>query len=114
MPSFENLVIVVAVAFFAPLVLGLFPRVRLPSVVLEIVAGIVIGPSVLGLVEVDQSVEVIALIGLRDFAVAAALASQAFGPSAATVAGVYGVLMLLVGAAAAQLLRRQPPAPRTP
>ena len=64
MPSFENLVIVVAVAFFAPLVLGLFSRVRLPSVVLEIVAGIVVGPSVLGLVEVDQSVEVIALIGL--------------------------------------------------
>jgi Kef-type K+ transport system membrane component KefB len=45
-------------------VLGLFPRVRLPSVVLEIVAGIVIGPSVLGIVEVDESVEVIALIGL--------------------------------------------------
>jgi Kef-type K+ transport system membrane component KefB len=64
MPSFENLVVVVAVAFLAPLLLGLFPRVRLPSVVLEIVAGIVIGPSVLGLVEVDESVEVIALIGL--------------------------------------------------
>jgi Kef-type K+ transport system membrane component KefB len=64
MPSFENLVVVVAVAFFAPLLLGLFPRVRLPSVVLEIVAGIVIGPSVLGIVEVDESVEVIALIGL--------------------------------------------------
>jgi Kef-type K+ transport system membrane component KefB len=64
MPAFENLVLVVAVAFFAPFVLGLFPRVRLPSVVLEIVAGIVIGPSVLGLVEVDESVEVIALIGL--------------------------------------------------
>jgi Kef-type K+ transport system membrane component KefB len=64
MPSFENLVVVVAVAFFAPFVLGLFPRLRLPSVVLEIVAGIVIGPSVLGLVEVDESVEVIALIGL--------------------------------------------------
>lgn len=30
--------------------------------------------------------------------------AQAFGPPAATVAGVYGVLMLLVGAAAAQLL----------
>jgi Kef-type K+ transport system membrane component KefB len=64
MPSFENLIIVVAVAFFVPLLLGLFPRVRLPSVVLEIVAGIVIGPSVLGIVEVDESVEVIALIGL--------------------------------------------------
>jgi BASS family bile acid:Na+ symporter len=44
------------------------------------------------------------VIGLRDFAVAAALAVQAFGPAAGTVAGVYGVLMLLVGAAAAQLL----------
>jgi BASS family bile acid:Na+ symporter len=44
------------------------------------------------------------VIGLRDFAVAAALAIQAFGPAAGTVAGVYGVLMLLVGAAAAQLL----------
>ena len=44
------------------------------------------------------------VVELRDFAVAAALAAQAFGPPAATVAGVYGVLMLLVGAAAAQLL----------
>jgi BASS family bile acid:Na+ symporter len=44
------------------------------------------------------------VIGLRDFAVAAALATQAFGPAAGTVAGIYGVLMLLVGAAAAQLL----------
>jgi BASS family bile acid:Na+ symporter len=46
------------------------------------------------------------VIGLRDFAVAAALAVQAFEPAAGTVAGVYGVLMLLVGAAAAQLLPR--------
>ena len=37
---------------------------RLPSVVLEIVAGIVVGPSLLGIVEVDQTIEVIALIGL--------------------------------------------------
>jgi predicted Na+-dependent transporter len=46
------------------------------------------------------------VIGLRDFAVAAALAAQAFGPAAGAVAGVYGVLMLLAGAAAAQLLPR--------
>lgn len=64
MPSFENLLVVVAVAFLAPLLLGLFPRVRLPSVVLEIVAGILVGPSVLAIAEVDQSVEVVALIGL--------------------------------------------------
>jgi Kef-type K+ transport system membrane component KefB len=64
MPSFSNLLIVMAVAFAAPLLLGLFPRVLLPSVVLEIVAGIVVGPSVLGWVEVDDAVEVIALLGL--------------------------------------------------
>src|SRR5688572_12464430 len=64
MPSFSDLLIVVAVAFAAPFLLGLFPRVRLPSVVLEIVAGIVIGPSLLGVVEIDQSIEVVALIGL--------------------------------------------------
>src|SRR3954469_14225641 len=64
MPSFTNLLIVMAVAFTAPLLLGLFPRLLLPSVVLEIVAGIVIGPSVLGWVEVDQAVQVVALIGL--------------------------------------------------
>ena len=44
------------------------------------------------------------VIELRDFAVAAALAAQAFGPPAATVAAVYGVLMLLLGAAAAHVL----------
>src|SRR3954466_13145465 len=64
MPSFTNLLIVMVVAFTAPLLLGLFPRLLLPSVVLEIVAGIVVGPSVLGWVQVDEAVEVIALLGL--------------------------------------------------
>ena len=63
-PSLDNLLLVMAVAFAAPLVLGLFPRLQLPSVVLEIVAGIVIGPSVLGWAEVDQAIQVVALIGL--------------------------------------------------
>jgi Kef-type K+ transport system membrane component KefB len=62
--SFENLLIVVAVAFAAPFALGLFPRVRLPAVVLEIVAGIVIGPAALGWVEIDEPIRVLALIGL--------------------------------------------------
>src|SRR5690242_9410201 len=48
------------------------------------------------------------VIELRGFAVDAALAGQAFGPAAATVAGVYGVLMLLLGAAAAHALARSP------
>jgi Kef-type K+ transport system membrane component KefB len=64
MPAFTDLLVVVAVAFAAPFLLGLFPRIRLPSVVVEIVAGIVVGPSVLGIVEVDQVIEVLALVGL--------------------------------------------------
>jgi Kef-type K+ transport system membrane component KefB len=64
MPSFTGLLIVAAIAFGAPFVLGLLPGVRLPSIVLEIVAGIVVGPSVLGWVEVDQTIEVVAVIGL--------------------------------------------------
>ena len=46
-------------------------------------------------------------IGMRDFAVAAALAAEAFGPEAAGVAGAYGVLMLIAGAGAAAALRRR-------
>jgi len=64
MPSFTGLLIVVAVAFAAPFVLGLFPRVRLPSVVLEIVVGIIVGPSVLGWVHIDPTIQVISTIGL--------------------------------------------------
>jgi Kef-type K+ transport system membrane component KefB len=64
MPAFDNLLIIVAVAFAAPLLLGFFPSVKLPSVVLEIIAGIVIGPSVLGIVHVDEAVSVVALLGL--------------------------------------------------
>ena len=64
MPAFTNLLVVMAIAFAAPLLLGLFPRVQLPSVVVEIVAGIVVGPSLLGIAEVDQTVEVVALLGL--------------------------------------------------
>jgi len=52
------------VAFAAPLALGFFPRLRLPAIVLEIVLGIVIGPSGLGWVEVDLPVSILSLIGL--------------------------------------------------
>jgi Kef-type K+ transport system membrane component KefB len=62
--AFTNLLIIVAVGFAAPLVLGFFPSVRLPSVVLEIVAGIVVGPALLGWVSVDEPVRVFSTVGL--------------------------------------------------
>jgi predicted Kef-type K+ transport protein len=61
---FTNLLIVVAAGVLAPLALGFFPRVRLPAIVLEIVLGIVIGPSGLGWVKPDAPVSILALIGL--------------------------------------------------
>jgi Kef-type K+ transport system membrane component KefB len=64
MPSLDGLLIVVAVAFAAPFLLGLAPRLRIPAIVLEIVAGILVGPSVLGWVHVDATIEVLATIGL--------------------------------------------------
>src|SRR5881275_3108475 len=64
MPDLTNLTIVAALAFGVPLVLGLFPRLRLPGVALEIVAGIVIGPSVLGWVTIDDPITIFSLVGL--------------------------------------------------
>jgi Kef-type K+ transport system membrane component KefB len=61
---FTDLLIVVVVAFAAPLALGFFPRVRLPAIVLEIILGIVVGPAGLGWVEVDLPIQILSLIGL--------------------------------------------------
>ena len=62
--SFSGLVVVAAVALAAPILIGLVPGLRLPSAVLEIVAGIVIGPAVLGWVEMDDVIRVFSLFGL--------------------------------------------------
>src|SRR6266699_2893165 len=62
--SFINLLVVAAVAVLAPLTVGFAPRLRIPAVVLEIVGGIVIGPSGFGWVRFDLPVQILALFGL--------------------------------------------------
>ena len=62
--SLLGVLIVATVAFVVPLVLGLVPALRIPSVVVEIVAGIAIGPAVLGIVEVDAPLRFMSLLGL--------------------------------------------------
>ena len=62
--SFVGLLIVALVAFLVPLLLGLSPARRLPWVVVEIVAGIVIGPSALGWVRLDLPISLLSVIGL--------------------------------------------------
>jgi Kef-type K+ transport system membrane component KefB len=62
--DFANLLGVLAIALLAPLSLGFAPRLQFPAVVLEIVLGIIAGPSVLGWLEADLAVQTVALLGL--------------------------------------------------
>jgi Kef-type K+ transport system membrane component KefB len=62
--SFGGLLVVAAIAVAAPLVVALVPRLRVPSVVLEIVAGIAVGPSGFGWVKIDLPIQILSLLGL--------------------------------------------------
>jgi len=62
--SFGSVAAVAAIALVAPLLVSLAPRLRVPAVVLEIALGLLVGPSVLGWVEVGLPLEVLSLIGL--------------------------------------------------
>jgi Kef-type K+ transport system membrane component KefB len=62
--SFNSVLIIAGVAVLVPALLGAFPRLPVPGAVLEVVAGIVVGPSVLGWVRVDAPVQVLSDLGL--------------------------------------------------
>ena len=62
--AYQDLLLVCLVGALVPIVLGLLPRLRLPSVVLEIGAGVLVGPAVLGWVQVDAPVAVLSWLGL--------------------------------------------------
>jgi Kef-type K+ transport system membrane component KefB len=62
--SFTGLWVVCLAALAAPLAATAAGRLRVPSVVLEVVAGILIGPAVLGWVHIDRTISVVSDIGL--------------------------------------------------
>ncbi len=62
--SFNSVLIIAGISVFVPAVLGLLPGLPVPGAVLEVVIGIVVGPSVLGWVRVDAPVEVLSTLGL--------------------------------------------------
>ncbi len=62
--NFIGLLTIALVAVGAPLVAELVPRRLLPPVVLEVVAGIILGPQVLGWLKVDGAVHLLSLLGL--------------------------------------------------
>jgi BASS family bile acid:Na+ symporter len=55
-----------------------------------------------------QATAILLPVTMRDFAVAAGIATAAFGPAAAAPLGAYGVLVLLAGSLAAIIARRRP------
>jgi Kef-type K+ transport system membrane component KefB len=99
--SFGGLLIVAVIAVGAPLLVGLVRWVRVPAVVLEIVAGIVLGPSGLGWVKVDLPIQILAVIGLAFLLFLAGLEIDVAGLRGAVLrrAGVGFGLTLVLGVA---------------
>ena len=106
-PSFVPLLLVVVLAFLVPVLISRFRRV--PVVVGEILAGIIVGPSVLGLVHGEEpTLGLLSEIGFAflmflsgleiDFSIlfAASQRKQANGPSALVLAGLSFVLTLIL------------------
>ena len=74
--SFRGLAIVAAVGFFVPLLLGFVPRLRVPSVVMEIAVGALLGPSALGWVHVDEPIRIFSQLGLASLLFLAGLETE--------------------------------------
>jgi len=58
-----SLLVIVAIAATVPLILG-FIRVRIAEVVLLLVGGVIFGPEVLGWIQIDDSIDLLAEVGL--------------------------------------------------
>ena len=97
--DFGNLLGVLVIALLAPLALGFAPRLRIPAVVLEIVLGVAVGPSALGWLEPDLSVQIVALLGLAMLLFLAGLEVdvRALGGGLLPLAATGFALSLLIG-----------------
>src|ERR1700761_523737 len=96
--SFNSVLIIAGIAVLVPVVLGFLPQVPVPGAVLEVIAGIVIGPSVLGWVRVDAPVQVLSDLGLGMLLFLAGLeidASRLRGPLARLAGLAFAVSVVL-------------------
>jgi Kef-type K+ transport system membrane component KefB len=96
--AFGNLLVVAAVAAAVPLLLGFLPWLALPGPVLEIIAGVILGPAVLGLVHDDATVNAASVLGLAFLLFLAGLeidVHQFRGPAARRPLGGLGITVML-------------------
>lgn len=59
-----TLLVILTIAFVAPLATSLSPKLKVPALVLEIVFGIIVGPDVLDLVQITEPIRLLSEIGL--------------------------------------------------
>lgn len=64
MTEFVSLFVIVMLALIAPFISHLIPRSLLPEVVISVAGGMVLGPHVLGWIEVSHSIELLSELGL--------------------------------------------------
>jgi Kef-type K+ transport system membrane component KefB len=62
--SYTSFVIVAVIAFLAPLTRAMWPAILVPSIVLELVGGIIVGPHGIGIASSTEPVQVFATVGL--------------------------------------------------
>jgi BASS family bile acid:Na+ symporter len=78
------------------------------ALVVYVAASAALGRLLAARAPASRATAVLLPVAMRDFAVAAGIASAAFGPAAAAPLGAYGVLVLLTGSAVTLLTRRGP------
>jgi Kef-type K+ transport system membrane component KefB len=106
--DYANLLVVVLIAAASPVVVAVL-RMPVPDVVVQIVAGVVVGPSLLGWAHVDEPVAVLAALGLAYLLFVSGLEIQVdrlrglllvrgllgFGLSLALAAALAGIMRIL-------------------
>jgi len=110
--SFNGVLIIAAVAVLVPVVLGFLPVLPVPGAVMEVIAGIVIGPSALGWVHIDAPVKVLSDLGLGMLLFLAGLEIDVNGLRGALgrLAGLAFAVSALLGVGCAYALSAASPA----
>jgi predicted Na+-dependent transporter len=108
-----SLTALLAVAALVALIAAEVPRSASYAVVAAALAVFLLGSALAGHLlgyraSRPAAAALLLTTSMRDFAIAAALATAAFGPPAAAPLGLYGILVLVWGTAAAGVLRQRP------
>jgi len=64
MPEYVNFMGVLVIAFVSPIISAVIPVVRVPTIVIEFVLAVIVGPDVLGWIKVDNPLDVLSVLAL--------------------------------------------------